>query len=157
MNNLNNKIIEKDCVIIDTRLKKRQNSKTSLASPTEFLFYREILRICLTTQFSNYLLLNILFYTGYTHHFLMPNADTIKSSRILSMVALKPATWLALVFLPTLYWHFKNIPQERNTNRKGLKKKDFLIWLARWLAQKYMLVLQSGKTNFDCKENPVAW
>lgn len=52
----------------------------------------------------------------------MPNALPLNPT-VLSMVTLKPATGLALGFLPSLYWCYKNIIQERNINRKGLKKR----------------------------------
>lgn len=92
MNDPSNKIIGKHCVVINARLEKKTEPQNQSGFPsTNFVLQRNLDYNLPTTRFSNYLLLNILFYTGYTHHFLMPNAATIKSSRVLSMVALKPA------------------------------------------------------------------
>lgn len=78
-------IIEKDFVIIEARLKQQQQQQQKSGSYNGiFVLQKDLENLPITQLYkislTIYLLLNILFYTEYTHHFLMPNAATIKSS-----------------------------------------------------------------------------
>lgn len=141
VNDSSNKIIEKDCVVIGARFEKDKIAKPVWLPQQNFCFTEKAWESAYYPVFY----LSIAEYI-ILHRIHTPLLDDQCSNHSLT-----------LGFLPALYWCYKNTIQERNTNRIRLKKKSVLTWLARWLAQKYMVVFQNWKTNFDCKENTLAW